>query len=170
MRTTSSASTQRTRRRRSWPDRVTATPSLPSGWLFDGAQSSLNISGNNVNAYLDAVSDNKPDPGGDVVTDGQFLTEADLTQSPTTEDNREVAVQNLFYLNNVIHDTLRAAGFTEAAGNFQEEELPRRRSRQRLGPCRGTGRWWHRQRQLRHPAGRRQPAATDVPVDRTRHT
>ncbi len=95
----------------------------PSGWLFDGAQSSLNISGNNVNAYLDAVSDNKPDPGGDVVTDGQFLTEADLTQSPTTEDNREVAVQNLFYLNNVIHDTLRAAGFTEAAGNFQEENF-----------------------------------------------
>ena len=34
-----------------------------------------------------------------------------------------MAVQNLFYLNNVIHDTLYAAGFTEAAGNFQENNF-----------------------------------------------
>ena len=34
-----------------------------------------------------------------------------------------MAVQNLFYLNNVIHDTLYAAGFTEAAGNFQEDNF-----------------------------------------------
>ena len=32
-------------------------------------------------------------------------------------------MQNLFYLNNVIHDTLYAAGFTEAAGNFQEDNF-----------------------------------------------
>ena len=34
-----------------------------------------------------------------------------------------MAVQNLFYLNNVIHDTLYDAGFTEAAGNFQENNF-----------------------------------------------
>ena len=76
-----------------------------------------------MHAYLDAVSDNKPDPGGDPITNGSFLTAANLAQPPTTADNREVAVQNLFYLNNVIHDTLYDAGFVEAAGNFQENNF-----------------------------------------------
>ena len=40
-------------------------------------------------------------------------------RSPRLPRNRAVAVQNLFYLNNVIHDTLYAHGFNEAAGNFQ---------------------------------------------------
>ena len=97
----------------------------PAGWLSGPSQTSVNIGGNNAHAYLDAVSDNKPDPGGDPITDGRFLTAADLASEPTTEDNREVAVQNLFYLNNVIHDTLYDAGFTEAAGNFQEDNFGR---------------------------------------------
>jgi extracellular elastinolytic metalloproteinase len=97
----------------------------PAGWLSGSSQTSVNIGGNNAHAYLDAVSDNKPDPGGDPITDGRFLTAADLASQPTVEDNREVAVQNLFYLNNVIHDTLYDAGFTEAAGNFQEENFGR---------------------------------------------
>src|SRR6185503_7167127 len=46
-------------------------------------------------------------------------TAADLTVSPATVANRNVAVQNLFYLNNFIHDVLYRHGFTEAAGNFQ---------------------------------------------------
>ncbi len=95
----------------------------PIGWLFPGLHTSTNISGNNAHAYLDAVSDNKPDPGGDPISNGSFLTAANLAQPPTTADNREVAVQNLFYLNNVIHDTLYDAGFVEAAGNFQENNF-----------------------------------------------
>ena len=95
----------------------------PAGWLFSQLHTSTNITGNNVHAYLDAVSDNKPDAGGDPVSGGNFLTAANLAQPPTTDDNREVAVQNLFYLNNVIHDTLYDAGFTEAAGNFQENNF-----------------------------------------------
>ena len=90
------------------------------GWLFSGAQRTVNIAGNNVHAYLDTNSDNKPDSGGTRVTNGEFLAVADLTQSPSTETNRDVAIQNLFFLNNVIHDELYAHGFTEAAGNFQE--------------------------------------------------
>jgi hypothetical protein len=95
----------------------------PGGWLFSQVQKSTNIEGNNAHAYLDSVPDNKPDAGGDVVSGGNFLTAADLGASPTTADNREVAVQNLFYLNNVIHDTLYDAGFVEAAGNFQEKNF-----------------------------------------------
>ena len=90
----------------------------PAGWLA-GSQKSVNIGGNNVHAYLDTDANNSPDPGGSPITNQKFLTGADLTTSPSTTQNREVAVTNLFYLNNVMHDTLYSHGFDEAAGNFQ---------------------------------------------------
>jgi extracellular elastinolytic metalloproteinase len=95
----------------------------PSGWLFSGAQGSTDIAGNNVNAYLDVVSNNKSDGEGDAVADGNFVTAANLTAVPSTTDNREVAVQNLFFLNNLIHDELYRHGFNEVAGNFQEDNF-----------------------------------------------
>lgn len=95
----------------------------PVGWLFAGPQNTINIGGNNVHSYLDAMPNNRPDRGGSSVTDGNFLTAADLTASPSTTANRAVAVQNLFYLNNVIHDELYRHGFTEATGNFQENNF-----------------------------------------------
>ena len=48
---------------------------------------------------------------------------ADLTQEPTTY--RNAAVTNLFYLNNWIHDKLYSLGFTESAGNFQNNNFGR---------------------------------------------
>lgn len=106
---------------------VTAGPGAgnaqsPAGWLA-GAQTSLVISGNNVTAYLDRDANNVIDGGGAAVTDGNFLTSANLAQEPTTLQNQEVAVQNLFYFNNVIHDELYRHGFVEGAGNFQENNL-----------------------------------------------
>jgi hypothetical protein len=89
------------------------------GWLGGGAQSTTNISGNNANAYLDVDKNNRPDRGGTAVTDGNFLASADLTVAPTTAENRAAAVQNLFYLNNRIHDILYTHGFVESVGNFQ---------------------------------------------------
>lgn len=94
----------------------------PSGWLFASGQTSLDISGNNAHAYVDADANNLPDGGGAPATT-DFLATADLGASPAAGENRAVAVQNLFYLNNVIHDALRAHGFTEAAGNFQEDNF-----------------------------------------------
>jgi hypothetical protein len=91
----------------------------PIGWLGTGAQTTININGNNVSAYLDRDNTNTPDPGGVSVTNGAFLTAANLTQAPTTTQNQAVAIQNLFYLNNVIHDRLYSHGFVEATGNFQ---------------------------------------------------
>jgi extracellular elastinolytic metalloproteinase len=91
----------------------------PAGWLFAGAQNTVNISGNNVNAYLDVKPDDKADKGGTAVTNQAFLTDADLSVSPGTTTNRAVAVQNLFYLTNQIHDILYKHGFVEGAGNFQ---------------------------------------------------
>jgi extracellular elastinolytic metalloproteinase len=91
----------------------------PAGWLGTGAQTTININGNNVSAYLDVNSNNSPDTGGTAVTTGNFVAAANLGISPSDATNRAVAVQNLFYLNNVIHDVLYRHGFNEAAGNFQ---------------------------------------------------
>lgn len=99
----------------------------PNGWLGAGAQSSQNINGNNVSAYLDTDANNAPDAlaGSSTVTDGNFLSVADLTVTPGTVGNRNVAVQNLFFLNNTIHDVLYRHGFDEAAGNFQVDNFGR---------------------------------------------
>lgn len=90
----------------------------PAGWLA-GTQTTFSIQGNNVSSYLDADANNRADTGGTTVTNATFATTANLTQAPTTATNKAVAVQNLFYLNNAIHDRLYRHGFNEAAGNFQ---------------------------------------------------
>jgi extracellular elastinolytic metalloproteinase len=95
----------------------------PAGWLDGGSQLNTAISGNNVSAYLDADGNNRPDRGGTLVTTGDFLASANLTESPSTANNRAVAVQNLFYLSNVVHDILYSFGFDEAAGNFQDDNF-----------------------------------------------
>ena len=89
----------------------------PIGWLA-GAQTTLTISGNNVAAYLDRNNDNLSDGGG-APAGVDFLSAANLFQAPTIATNQAVAVQNLFYQNNRIHDILYRHGFNEAAGNFQ---------------------------------------------------
>lgn len=99
-------------------DGPTGGPSQ-AGWLAASSQTTINISGNNARAYLDRNADNLPDAGGTTVTDGNFLATADLSASPTVGANREVAAQNLFFLNNRVHDILYTKGFNEAAGNFQ---------------------------------------------------
>jgi len=95
----------------------------PVGWLFPGDQLSIDIAGNNCHAYLDVDFDNAPDPGGEVISDGDFLAVASLTQDPRIAPNPSVAVQNAFFHCNVIHDTLYRHGFTEAAGNFQQDNF-----------------------------------------------
>jgi extracellular elastinolytic metalloproteinase len=96
----------------------------PAGWLA-GDQWSNHISGNNAHAYLDDDNNNAPDANDESETDGVFDAGFDPSIQPSAGDNTDVAVQNLFYLNNLIHDTLYAAGFTEAAGNFQQDNFSR---------------------------------------------
>lgn len=95
----------------------------PSGWLTGSNQFVDDITGNNAHAYRDADANNKPDPVGAADTDGVFDKVFDPTTQPSAGDNKAVAVQNLFYLNNRIHDVLYRAGFTPAAGNFQEDNF-----------------------------------------------
>lgn len=90
-----------------------------AGWLGTAMQKTTNISGPNVIAYLDRDNNNAVDAGGVTVSDGNFLATANFAQEPTVANNQAVAVQNLFYLNNVLHDVLEGAGFTNAEGNFE---------------------------------------------------
>ena len=127
----------------------------PSGWLGSGAQSTINIAGNNVRAYLD-VDDNDSSGRRRHVrtTSGSFLS------APRRYDSRRrippignVAVQNLFYLNNVIHDTLFDPASTR----------PRATSRR---PTSGRG-GWQRPGERRSPGRRR---ARTTPTSRRRAT
>ena len=95
----------------------------PSGWLTGLNQYVDDITGNNAHAYRDADANNKPDPVGAADNDGVFDKVFNARTQPSAGDNKAVAVQNLFYLNNKIHDLLYRAGFTAAAGNFQMDNF-----------------------------------------------
>ena len=95
----------------------------PIGWLNAGNHRDIHIAGNNVNAYLDRDANNAPDTGGNTISDGNFLANVNLGIEPTQGDNQAVAVQNLFYINNIIHDKLYQHGFVEATRNFQNNNF-----------------------------------------------
>ncbi|HYI12008.1 MAG TPA: M36 family metallopeptidase [Thermoanaerobaculia bacterium] len=87
----------------------------PSGWV-----ASNTTTGNNVDAYLDRDNNNAADAGGRPTSATQdFVFTHDPAAAPTTVTNQMLAVSNLFYLNNVIHDKLYRHGFVESQGNFQ---------------------------------------------------
>lgn len=77
--------------------------------------------GNNVNAYADTAADNVADPASQ--PDGGAGLDFDdpiITFDATPLTYRDAAVDNLFYMNNVMHDVTHRYGFNEEAGNFQE--------------------------------------------------
>ncbi|PHI19296.1 hypothetical protein CEQ90_13875 [Lewinellaceae bacterium SD302] len=98
--------------------------SSPLGWHNDGLLDYNITKGNNVYAYHDPgpASTGIPAVGG---TPGQsplvFDFEADLSLTPL--NYRDAAITNLFYWNNLIHDIFYHYGFTEPAGNFQQDNF-----------------------------------------------
>ena len=87
----------------------------PAGWVTNNT-----TIGNNVDAYLDRDNNNSADTNGRPISATKdFIYTFDAGAAPTTLTNQMLAVSNLFYLNNVIHDKLYRHGFNEAAGNFQ---------------------------------------------------
>jgi hypothetical protein len=105
---------------------LVTTPALditasPNGWIDDGVNETR---GNNVDAHTDTNADNAPDlprPQGSPTR--VFDYPLDLAQPPSAY--RNAAVTQLFYRCNLIHDQLYALGFTEAAGNFQNNNFGR---------------------------------------------
>ncbi len=73
--------------------------------------------GNNVYACEDTASKNiagfSPDGGSSLVFDYTYATHGNA------KDNMPLAITNLFYWNNKLHDILYNYGFDETSGNFQ---------------------------------------------------
>ena len=97
------------------------TNASPLGWIND---TDNETKGNNVDAHLDRNRDDQPDlprPQGNPRRVFDFPL--DLTQDPTTYGNASVV--SLFYWCNWMHDQLYNLGFTEAAGNCQDNNFGR---------------------------------------------
>jgi extracellular elastinolytic metalloproteinase len=93
----------------------------PFGWHdSDGLPGvdHIDTRGNNVHAFLDRNWDYFPDL---VVSGGDDLI-FDFPYNDIAEPigNQQVAVTNLFFQNNIMHDFAYHYGFDEVAGNFQE--------------------------------------------------
>ena len=99
------------------------TTASPNGWIDDGGNQTL---GNNVDAHLDVNADNSPDlPRPQGSPNRVFDFTLDLTADPSTTNNQNAAVVQLFYWCNWMHDRLYELGFTESAGNFQTNNFGR---------------------------------------------
>jgi uncharacterized repeat protein (TIGR01451 family) len=94
----------------------------PIGW-HDNGTTTFNITrGNNVHAYEDSDngnSSNNNEPSGGTQLKFNFPHSLDL--EPT--ESEDAAITNLFYTNNMSHDLFYLLGFTEVAGNFQDENF-----------------------------------------------
>ena len=98
------------------------------GWHYDGFNNYNYTRGNNVFAYDDSLKLNMPGRADTSTTSGGTLTfnrTPNFTQQAFTTGNRQFATDNLFYWNNLMHDLFYLYGFTEAAGNFQNDNLNR---------------------------------------------
>ena len=98
------------------------------GWNFDGTTNYGYTRGNNVAAYDDSLKTNAPGRYAYSSSAAPSLTFAyppNFSAAPTTNANRSAATVNLFYWNNIVHDLTYQYGFTEAAGNFQADNLGR---------------------------------------------
>ncbi|MEL6675522.1 MAG: T9SS-dependent M36 family metallopeptidase [Bacteroidota bacterium] len=92
----------------------------PFGWHDTNGQTGAEFTitrGNNVYASEDRDANNVPgfSPDGGANLDFDFAL--NLNQPPANYE--DVAVTNLFYMNNVMHDMWYQYGFDEQAGNFQ---------------------------------------------------
>ncbi len=99
------------------------------GWHSNGTTDYLITRGNNVWAKEDAAGNNsntgKPDTSSTPYPDLTFTKAFDFGQEPNINNNQRAATTNLFYWNNIMHDLSYQHGFTEAAGNFQANNLSR---------------------------------------------
>ncbi len=81
--------------------------------------------GNNVYAKEDTLDQNESilgyAPNGGPNLEFDFI----LDNNKSPRQNLNAHITNLFYWNNIVHDVLYHYGFTEAAGNFQENNYGR---------------------------------------------
>jgi len=99
-----------------------------NGWHFDGTNNFNITRGNNVFAYDDSLNIDAPGrwaTSKNALPNLNFNFTPNFNNQPTETTNRNFATTNLFYWNNLMHDVTYQYGFTEAAGNFQADNLGR---------------------------------------------
>ena len=110
------------------------TLASPNGWhdanSLTGTNAALKFTytrGNNVLAQEDATGDNgngiRPDGTATLNFDFPYVNGVGQTLAPTAYT--PASTTNLFYMNNIMHDVWYQYGFTEASGNFQQNNLGR---------------------------------------------
>lgn len=111
---------------------ASATPEAYTlGWHNDGKTEYKISRGNNVYAHQDPSKIfflHKIGPVATSTTDLpnlNFLFNFNSETSPTTTANRNTAITNLFYWNNIMHDLSYVYGFDEQSGNFQNNNMGR---------------------------------------------
>ena len=93
--------------------------STMDAWLADDATTT---SGNNVNAYVDAIAPQgftNGDYMAEVTSANTFDYEYNDSEAEYSVNNRKAAIVNLFFMNNYLHDDYYDHGFDEASGNAQ---------------------------------------------------
>ena len=101
------------------------------GWHNDGTADYTTSRGNNVYSQEDRDNNNAtfgltanstttPDP-----LNFTYAGQPNYTVAPTTAGFQQFALTNLFYWNNLCHDLTYNHGFTEPAGNFQNDNQGR---------------------------------------------
>ncbi|RFS17822.1 M36 family metallopeptidase [Emticicia sp. C21] len=100
-------------------------PGATNGWHNDGTTNFTNTQGNNVWAKDDIANDNEGTIGSNPVSPTLDFNYSYTQSTGTAAANRNAAITNLFYWNNLIHDVLWKYGFDEPSGNYQETNMSR---------------------------------------------
>ncbi|MBD2766904.1 T9SS-dependent M36 family metallopeptidase [Hymenobacter sp. BT664] len=99
-----------------------STTFSPFGWHdvngVAGADST-NTKGNNVYAYLDRDNTNTYRKGNSPEGGPTQIFDFPFNPALAPLANKDAAITNLFFWNNLMHDVMASKGFTAAAGNFQ---------------------------------------------------
>jgi extracellular elastinolytic metalloproteinase len=94
----------------------------PFGWLDTNGVAGNEFTytrGNNVWAYDDSGSDDNASAAESAQGGSSLTFDFPFDPNEAPQANRNAAITNLFYMNNMLHDVAARYGFTEAAGNFQ---------------------------------------------------
>lgn len=95
--------------------------SSPEGWHSDGINIYSYSRGNNVYAYEFIPGTITPGFSPDGGSFHNFDFPFSMTGTPIY--NQSAAITNLFYITNKLHDVFYHLGFTESAGNFQQNNF-----------------------------------------------
>lgn len=100
-------------------------PGATNGWHDDSTTTYTTTRGNNVLAKEDNDGNNETVIGASPSSASLNFDYAYTHGVSTATANRDAAITNLFYWNNLIHDVLWKYGFDEPSGNFQKSNMGR---------------------------------------------